>query len=347
MIRKATILATLLLIILCTATCHRGTTTNGSAKMHITGTAQGTYYNITYYDPQGRDLKPLVDSVLHQFDLTASLWQEGSLIRRLNSNLTDTLNPLMDTMLRHSLLMWRLTDGAFDITVGNLVGAWGFGFKERSNMTAAIVDSLLALTGSQHLAVDTMRGGVARLVKDNSATEIDLNAIAQGESVDLLDRLFASMGLSDYLIDIGGEVLARGTKSGGEPWAVGIERPAPDKESRQEVEVAVGLSNLSVVTSGNYRKYYEVDGTKYSHTIDPATGRPVNHSLLSASVIDRYAWRADALATAFMVMGLERGLQFIADHPDQECLQAVFFIYNEGGEYKCLATPKFKQYIID
>ena len=346
MLNTTTRLAALSLLLLCASACRHGSQPAGTAKMHIAGQAQGTYYSITYYDTQGRDLKPLVDSVLQQFDLTASLWHEGSLIRRLNSNLTDTLNPLMDTMLRHSLQIWQLSGGAFDITVGNLVGAWGFGFKERSNMTDNVIDSLLATTGSQHLHIDTS-GTYSRLVKDYSATELDLNAIAQGESVDLLDRLFASMGLSDYLIDIGGEVLARGTKTGGEPWAVGIERPAPDKESAQEVEVAVGLSNLSVVTSGNYRKYYEVDGTKYSHTIDPSTGRPVNHSLLSASVIDRYAWRADALATAFMVMGLEKGLQFIANHPDQECLQAVFFIYNEDGEYKCYATPKFKQYIID
>jgi len=148
-------------------------------------------------------------------------------------------------------------------------------------------------------------------------------------------------------VDIGGEVISRGKKPDGSLWSVGIEKPAQNKYSEPEVEIAIALLNQSVVTSGSYRKYYEKNGVKYSHTIDPSTGRPVQHSLLSVSVVDQYAWRADALATSFMVMGLQQSLRFIEEHSGDPQVQKVYFIYNENGEMKTYATKEFKKLIIE
>jgi thiamine biosynthesis lipoprotein len=152
-------------------------------------------------------------------------------------------------------------------------------------------------------------------------------------------------GITNYLIDVGGEVIARGSKPNGSPWCVGIERPAADSVSSPVVETAIALRNAAVVTSGSYRKYYERNGIRYSHTIDPATGRPVQHSLLSVSVVDSLCWRADAMATAYMVMGLDRARQFIADHPGEPGTAEVFFIYDSCGTLCNYATPSFEQII--
>ncbi len=151
-------------------------------------------------------------------------------------------------------------------------------------------------------------------------------------------------GIRNFLVDIGGEVLTRGNKPDGRLWTIGIERPAENMYSAPEVEQAVTLRDKGLVTSGNYRKYYEEDGVRYAHTIHPATGRPVRHSLLSVTVIDNTARRADALATAFMVMGLEESLQFIRSHPDDAGVQTVFFIYDSCGTYRTYATPALREH---
>lgn len=319
---------------------------NSSQKsIHLEGEAQGTYYSIIYYDSLQRDFSGAVDSILDAFDQTVSLWVDSSLIRRLNDNRTTHLNDMMADMLAKSIAINQYTDGAFDCRVGKIVQAWGFSFKQRSSLTDEEIDTLLH-TARGAIAIDTHSDGTIHLNKALSSTEIDLNAIAQGYSVDLVAQYFEEHDVHSYLIDIGGEVIARGTKPNGEPWHVGIERPSENQYSEREVETAIALEDLSVVTSGSYRKYYEKSGVKYSHTIDPATGRPVQHTLLSASVIDTFAWRADALATAFMVMGLEKSLAFIANHPNDPQVQAVYFIYDDNGTYQTYATPEFEKHII-
>ena len=144
-------------------------------------------------------------------------------------------------------------------------------------------------------------------------------------------------------MDIGGEVRAKGAKADGSRWKVGVEKPSKSSESGREVQASIYLQDQSIVTSGNYRKYREKDGVRYSHTIDPTTGRPVEHTLLSVSVVDTAAWRADALATAFMVMGLEKSLKFIEEHSEDQGTRAVYFIYNEEGENKTYSTPGFEK----
>ena len=318
---------------LCLAALLSASCTQQPIKLY--GEAQGTYYSIIYYDRQGRDLQPQVDSLLDAFDLTASLWVDSSLLRRINAGTTDSVNTLFTDLLNLSQNMREYTGGAFDTRIGRIVQAWGFSFRRQEEPDSNALSAMLA---AAHGNVSISNG---RLVKENPATELDFNAIAQGYSVDLLAAMFDSLGISRYLIDVGGEVIARGAKADGSPWRVGVERPADDSASAPIVHSVVALRDASLVTSGSYRKYYERDGIRYSHTIDPATGRPVQHSLLSVSVVDSTAWRADAMATAYMVMGLDRGRQFIADNPQGPGTDAVLFIYDSCGTLCTYATPGF------
>lgn len=307
--------------------------------IQLMGQAQGTYYSIQYYDAQRRDLQPQIDSLLDAFDLSASLWVDSSLLRRLNAGLTDSLDPILYTLLTQSLQIEQYTGGAFNCRVGRLVQAWGFSFTQRQEPDNEELDLLL------HGAHTAFSIEGHRLVGKDPTTEFDFNAIAQGFSADLVGHMLDSLGIHNYLIDIGGEVVAHGHKANRHPWKVGIERPSADSIAAPQVMTAIVLRDASVVTSGNYRKYYERDGIRYSHTIDPSTGRPVQHSLLSVSVVERESWLADAMATAYMVMGLDRALQFIADHPDGPGTGAVFFIYDNHGTLATYATPAFEQLI--
>lgn len=310
-------------------------------KTVLSGEAQGSYYAITYYDYQNRDFSSSIDSLLHDFDRTASLWMENSLIRKVNGNQDSVINDLFCDLLQLSIEVNKTTGGYFDCTVGQLVNAWGFGFRNGSNVDSAAVDSLKQFIGLPVTVSE--ENGRKILHKARPEMEIDFNAIAQGYSVDMVSKFLEDKGITSYIVDIGGEVMAKGNKPDGGKWVVGVEKPSEDKFGKQKIDIKINLENQSVVTSGNYRKYYEKNGVKYSHTIDPFTGYPVNHSLLSVSVISDYAWKADAYATAFMVMGLDKSLDFIEKHPE---LDAVYFIYDENGEYKTLATDRFKQHIV-
>jgi len=304
--------------------------------MAIDGRAQGTTYAIRYYDPQRRDLRGQVDSLLAAFDQSASLWVDSSLLRRLNAGQTDSLDAVLAFLVERSCEMTAYTDGAFDPRVGRLVQMWGFSFLQRTEPDSAMLVDLLRASRGRVWC----EGGRYRRQYDD--TELDFNAIAQGYASDLVARLMDSCGIESYLIDIGGEVIARGRKADGTPWRVGIERPSADSVSAPVVETAIPLEDRAVVTSGSYRKYYEKDGVRYSHTVDPATGRPVQHSLLSVSVVDDECWRADAMATAYMVMGLDSALSFIEHHPGGPGTEAVLFIYDDGGVLRSHATPEFE-----
>ena len=310
-------------------------------KKVINGEAQGTYYAITYYDTQNRDLSTAIDSILANFDQTASLWVGNSLIRRINGNSDSVLNELFCDLLEKSLRVNRLSDGYFDCTVGKLVNAWGFGFRQGQDLDSPTVDSLRQYTGLPLEIIN--RDGNKILRKARPETELDFNAIAQGYSVDIVADFLQSKGIQDFIIDIGGEVIARGNKPDGSRWTVGVERPAESQFAERQMDIKVSIADQSIVTSGNYRKFYEKDGVKYSHTIDPHTGYPVNHSLLSVSVIADSAWKADAFATAFMAMGMEKALQYIENNDE---IKSAYFIYNENGEYKTFATEEFKKNIV-
>lgn len=307
----------------------------------IQGEAQGSYYSIRYYDAESRRFDVAIDSLLNAFDSEVSLWVDGSLLRRVNDNCDSVVSPLFADILEKSLAIGDYTDGAFDCRIGRLVQMWGFSFRQRKMLAE---DSLALLLAAARQPVTLSCVDERRVVHKSPETELDFNAIAQGYASDLIGAYLLRQGVEHFLVDVGGEVVAHGSKPDGSAWRVGIERPAADRLSRQEVALAIKLRDCSVVTSGSYRKYYERDGVRYSHTIDPATGRPVTHSLLSVSVVDSTAWRADALATAFMVMGVDSAMRFIALH---EPSLPVLFIYDKEGEQFSLATPAFESMILE
>ena len=229
------------------------------------------------------------------------------------------------------------TNGAFDITVGPLVYAWGFGLGNRIKMDQHIVDSILSFVGYQK--VKLIEG---KLIKTDPRIRIDYNAIAQGYAVDVVAAFLDSKGIQSYLVDIGGEVLARRTKPGGEKWSVAIEMPAKNEDDERTIQAVVKLQDMAISTSGSYRKFYEENGIRYSHTIDPSTGYPVKHSTLSVSVLAKDCMTADAYATAFMVMGVEKGKEYLKKHPKLD----VYFIYTEpGGIMKTYYTKGFDKLI--
>ena len=328
------------LLIACNPNMHEGE----NDPIRINGEAQGTYYTIVYYDSLQRNLQPQIDSLLDAFDRSASLWVDSSLLRRVNANLTDSLDDILSFLLINSKYINSYTDGAFDCRIGRLVQAWGFSFRQREELDTRILDSLLVAARAEVYLSDIL--GTPRLCKENPATELDFNAIAQGYASDLVALFLVHQGITSYLVDIGGEVISRGTKPDSSTWRVGIERPAENRYSEPVVQTAIAIHDSAVVTSGSYRKYYEKDGVRYSHTIDPATGRPVQHTLLSTTVVEKECWLADALATAYMVMGLEKSKRFIASHPDGPGTQAVYFIYDSCGTLATYATPGFEKMII-
>ncbi len=333
--RAGRFLVTLSAVALLLGACHR------QEPVRLAGEAQGTYYSIQYFDPEQRNLQPQIDSLLQAFDRSASLWVDSSLLRRINDGQTDTLDDILSFLLQNSLRIMDYTDSAFDIRVGRLVQTWGFSFKQRSEPDST---TLAALLRAAHSPVGYANG---RFFRHNPDTELDFNAIAQGYASDLVARLLDGYGIDSYLVDIGGEVISRGLKPDGKPWRVGIERPAEDRYSEPVVQTAITLTDASVVTSGSYRKYYEKGGVRYSHTIDPATGRPVQHSLLSVSVVEDQCWLADAMCTAYMVMGLDSAQRFIAAHPDGPGTAAVYFIYDSCGTLKEYGTKEFMNLVAE
>jgi thiamine biosynthesis lipoprotein len=223
------------------------------------------------------------------------------------------------------------TQGDFDITVRPLVELWGFGLKHREDVSASAVDSILKFIGYQKVKLEN-----GRVIKEDPRIMIDYNAIAQGYSVDIMSNFLKSKGIKQFLVDIGGELYAYGTKQGGAPWKVGIERPKDGEEYGESLSAILTLKNYGLATSGNYRKYYIKDGVKYAHTIDPHTGYPVQHSLLSATVIAPSAALADAYATAFMVMGVTKARLILARHHELQ----VYLIYSdENGNFKTFVSP--------
>ncbi len=309
-----------------------------SEPIKLTGQAQGTYYAISYYDIQNQDYQFEIDSLLKDFDQSVSLWVPNSVISKVNNNDTSVvLDSYFLEIFKLSKSIAQDTDGAFDFTVGPLVRAWGFGFDENRNVDSLIIDSILHFVGHQKMSIDS-----GWLYKADDRIALDFNAIAQGYSVDMVGFFLESKGIENYLVDIGGEVKAIGTKPDGSKWKVGIEKPANSINDSRDLKAVIEIEDKCVATSGNYRKFYEENGIRYSHTIDPKTGYPARHSLLSVSVVADHASVADAYATAFMVMGLEKSKAYLNQ---TENLEAFFIYSDEDGNFKSYATNGFQSLI--
>lgn len=305
---------------LCVSSCRN------AEKIHITGDAQGTTYSIAYYSPSNENLKHEVDSVLLVFDYSLSTYNPLSLVSRLNNNEELQTDLFFNRVFSKSIEISELTEGAFDVTGGPVFNAWGFGHTPKAKVDSSAIQELLRLIGYGKARID---GDM--LMKDDPGVMLNFNAIAQGFSVDVIAEFLEARGIGDYLIEIGGEVRASGQKKKGELWKVGIDKPEAGIKER-ELKAILSLKNKSLATSGNYRKFYEEDGQRYSHTIDPRTGYPTRNNLLSATVIASDCMTADAFATAFMVMGLEKSMEFL--NSDKNPGLEVFFIYSEEGKMK-------------
>lgn len=259
------------------------------------GNIFGTYYNIRY-----EAATCLEDSILRrldEFDASLSAFNPHSTISVLNQGRDTVWDPYFTQMYATAQEINAISHGAFDITVAPLVNAWGFGFANKQDLTPERIDSLRAIKNV-----------------------LDASAIAKGQACDVIADLLRANGADNYLVDIGGEVVLHGVNDKGEPWHVGITKPIDDATGQQsEIQDIIASTNLSMATSGNYRRFYYENGMRRSHTIDPRTGYPVSHNLLSATVTASSCMRADALATACMVLGTDSALLLINSQPDAEC----------------------------
>lgn len=275
------------------------------AYTRLEGRAQGTTFRIVYADSASRDFSVSVDSIFRVIDRSMSLWDSSSLISLLNANDPAVRADAHFTKVFHRA--WEIsdqTDGQFDCTVGPLVKAWGFSYKKNlPPPDSAQVDSLLRLVGYQKVQLED-----GKLSKGNPQIQIDFNAIAQGYTVDVLADFLEAGGVNNYLVEVGGEVRAEGRNERGEIWRIGIDKPVNDSEAGRPLQAVVALDGKSLATSGSYRKFVERHGQRFSHAIDPHTGFPITHTLLSVSVLAPDCMTADAYATAFLVMGLEKAI---------------------------------------
>ena len=308
--------------------------------LKVQGTTMGKIqYTVKYFDPEDRDFGEEVDSLLKAFNQSLSTYIPDSEISRFNQSAdsfrfeTDLFYPVLES----SRTIYAATNGAFDPTVGPLVNAWGFGPEEREEMTQAKVDSLLALVGFEHIKFNRQK---VRKTKPNMY--LDFSAIAKGYAIDVIAMFLEERDIQDYLVIIGGEARCRGNNGEGDGWVIGIDNPEYKERGGQVGIAYLSLSGLSVATSGNYRNYYVKDGKKYAHTINPNTGYPVEHNLLSASVLAEDCMTADAYATAFMVLGKDKGLELLRNNPE---LQALL-VYEEDGEMQTYTSDSVKEMLV-
>ena len=301
------------------------------------GTIFGTTYHITYQ--YGDDLQQELEAKMKEVDASLSMFNKESTITHVNNNQATELSRMFVEVFQQAQKISEDTDGAFDITVGPLVNAWGFGFKNEQLPDKHAVDSLMAIIGYKKVSYDGKK-----IVKSDPRITLDCSAIAKGYGVDVVARLLEEKGVDNYMVEIGGEVRVRGTNPRGELWHVGINKPNDDPASiNNDIEQVIQITQLAMATSGNYRNYYEKDGKKYAHTIDPHTGYPVQHSILSSTVLAQDCATADAYATAFMVLGMDEAKKVLKKHPE---LMAFFIYSDQNGEMNEWMTEGMEKLIV-
>ena len=295
----------------------------------------GTVYKITYQCKD--DLKPEIEAELKRFDQSLSPFNDSSVISRVNRNEELVTDSFFQTCVNRSMEITRETEGAFDLTVAPLANAWGFGFKKGTFPDSLMIDSLLQFTGYEKVKLEN-----GKVIKQDPRTMLSCSAVAKGYSVDVVAHLLDRKGIKNYMVDIGGEVVVKGKNATGDLWRIGINKPYDDSLAvKQDIQTILNLTDVGMATSGNYRNYYYKDGKKYAHTIDPRTGYPVQHSILSSTVVAKDCMTADALATSFMVMGLEEAEKFCKANP---MIDAYFIYSGENGEFKTYYTDGMKRY---
>lgn len=331
---KTTRTIIILAIFLCSCT-----TQDKEIQIKYHGKVFGTFYSVIYYDRDTSVYQQHIDSVLQELDQSLSIYNPKSIVSKINQGGTGTyiVDNFFKNVMTKALEISSQTNNAFDVTVGPLVNAWGFGFENKAEIDSTLIDSLLKGVGIQNVVLNNNQ-----LIKLNKHTILDFNAIAKGYGVDVVGEFLKEQGIDDYLVEIGGEVVARGKKPGNKAWKIGIEEPAQESTDTRKLNSVIELHNMAVATSGNYRNYYIENGQRYAHTLDPRTGYPAKNKLLSATVFASTCLEADAYATAFMVMGFDEAKMFLKENPQLE----GFLIYSgQENTYETYSTPKIENSI--
>ena len=298
------------------------------------GMVFGTIYHITYQHP--RKLDDSIKAVLQQVDNSLSPFNAQSTITAVNNNTDLKADKMLTEVFTLATEVSKETDGAFDITVAPLVNLWGFGFKNMDDVTEQRVDSL-----RQYVGIEKVKLEDGRIVKSDPNIMLDCGAIAKGYGVDAVGRMLERQGVCSYMVEIGGEVRLRGCNPRGKNWNIGITKPVDDSLNAQsDIEQVLQLTDCSMATSGNYRNFYVKNHKKYAHTIDPRTGYPVQHSILSSTVLAADCAVADAYATSFMVLGLDSARKVLDRHPE---LMAFFIYATNDGKTAEWCTPQLEQ----
>ncbi len=293
----------------------------------------GTTYHVVYQCDS--DLSQGIKAELEKVDRSLSPFNKTSVITAVNNNQDVVLDKMFLEVYQKAMEISGETDGAFDITVAPLVNAWGFGFKNGAMPTRAQVDSLKAFVGYQKLSLAD-----GKVTKRDPRMMLDCSAIAKGYGTDVVARFLRSRGVTNFMVEIGGEIVTSGINQSRVPWRVGVVKPTDDSLNvGHELQTTLNVTDIAMATSGNYRNFYYKGGKKYAHTVDPKTGYPVQHSILSATVLAKSCMIADAYATSFMVMGMDRARKLLERHPE---LQA-YFIYDAGnGKTDVWFTPSLQ-----
>lgn len=303
------------------------------------GLAEGTSYNIIFESAVGYGIQDEIDNLISDFEDSLSVYDTNSIISRINRNEHVELDHYFKAVFTRAKEISEQTEGLFDISAEPLFRGWGFSFEENKKMDATTIDQLMQCVGMDKVWIE---GNKLKKLYPNIT--LNANAIAKGYSADLIATLLDSKEIENYLIEVGGEIRTKGISPRGAAWMVGVDRPLDTNLiPGQDVQVTLSLTNKALATSGNYRQFYVQDGKKISHTINPKTGYPVNHTLLSVTVIANDAMSADAYATAFLVAGIDDSLDLL-DKIDDDV--EVLFICDEDGEFKVHYTEGLEQYIL-
>lgn len=301
---------------------------------HQSGMIFGTQYHVTYQSNE--NLQHEIENALKQVDNEFSMFNKTSTVTLINQGKSPQLSNMFVEVFSLAQEVNKESDGAFDITVAPLVNAWGFGFKTRQMPNTKQVDSLLAYVGMNKLSL-VRKDGKSFIHLSQPGITLDFSAIAKGYGTDCVARLLSAKGVENYMIEIGGEVVTKGNNPKRLPWKIGVEKPKDDSiHTEGDFQTILNVTDQAMATSGNYRNFYYKGGRKYAHTIDPKSGRPVQHSLLSATVLTDHCAKADAYATAFMVMGLEKAKKLLNKHPE---LKACLIYADAKGQLHTWMSP--------
>lgn len=298
----------------------------------------GTIYNITYQND--KNLKKEIEDELHKVDNSLSPFNKQSIISKINRNENVIADEMFTNVFTLAEQISSETDGAFDITVAPLVNAWGFGFENKINPTKETIDSLKQLIGYQRVSLID-----GKIKKEDPRIMLDCSAIAKGYASDVIADFLRSKGINNFMVEIGGEIVTSGINDKRLPWKIGVTKPIDDSlNTHQEIQTVLNVTNKAMATSGNYRNFYYKNGKKYAHTIDPRTGYPVQHSILSATVLANNCATADAYATAFMVMGIDKAKKVLANHNE---IMAYFIYSDTKGNNAVWYSPSLRNKIAE